>query len=299
MTPLPIDLEPVVSTAVLEKFRPWTGTVPRGYFVYFLGNRARADYWAFPAEIRRLYDRERVESFSGPSIDDNIFDWLILLEAVVEARNDFTMVALGAGWGRWLVAAALAVRQLSDIPIRLVGVEAEPTHFQWMKQHFRDNGIDPEDHDLIEAAVSSRNGLAWFYFGKPDAWYGQSVIQDETLDCTAAAGEIDYNGEKAKLVRSIDICEILQGHSRVDYLHMDVQGVELDVLSKDPQLLSRKVKRVLVGTHSGDIEIGLRQLFGSLNWHRQYDIPLNGVVTVGNVAVTLGDGVQVWINPEI
>src|SRR5437868_1402944 len=114
MTPRPAA--PVISTAVLKQFHPWEGTVPAGFFAYFLGNLTRADYWAFPEETRRQYDHERFETFSAPLIDDNIFDWLILLETVVEARDEFTMVALGAGWGRWLVAAALAVKQFSQIP---------------------------------------------------------------------------------------------------------------------------------------------------------------------------------------
>ena len=45
-------MTPDISTAVLDKFRPWCGIVPSGYFAYFLGNLTRADYWAFPKEIR-------------------------------------------------------------------------------------------------------------------------------------------------------------------------------------------------------------------------------------------------------
>jgi hypothetical protein len=70
---------PVVNTEVLKKFRPWAGIVPAGYFAYFLGDITRAHYWAFSKDIRAIYDRERFEAFSGPSIDDNIFDWLVLL----------------------------------------------------------------------------------------------------------------------------------------------------------------------------------------------------------------------------
>jgi hypothetical protein len=80
---------------------------------------------------------------------------------------------------------------------------------------------------------------------------------------------------------------------------MDVQGAELDVLSKDPRILNSKVTRVLVGTHSAEIEAGLRKLFRGLNWHCQYDVPLNGKVSVDEVVVTVGDGVQVWINPNL
>ena len=286
-----------ISTAVLDKFRPWSGTVPSGYFAYFLGNLTRADYWAFSKEIRALYDRERFEAFSAPSIDDNIFDWLVLLEAVVDAHGSFTMAALGAGWGRWLVAGAFAAKQFGDLPFRLIGVEAEPTHFKWMQEHFSDNGIDPADHELIEAAAAGRSGQAWFYFGKPDSWYGQSLIHDVALERAPAANETEYNGEKARLVRTIDLTELFANYRRIDYLHMDIQGAELDVLSNAPDVLKRKVKRVLVGTHSNDIEDGLRRLFGDLGWRAQYDFPLNTHLRINGAEVALGDGVQVWINP--
>ena len=290
---------PTVSTAVLKKFQPWSGTVPAGFFAYFLGNLTRADYWAFPAEIRQAYDRERFERFSGPAIDDNIFDWLILLEAIAEARDQFVMVALGAGWERWLVAAALASKQFSGISCRLVGVEAEPTHFRWMLEHFRDNGISPGEHDLIEAAASGESGRAWFYVGKSDSWYGQSIICDRTLKPVMGSSEIEYNGERARLVRTVDLAEITSRYRRIDYLHMDIQGAELDFLAAHPKTLSRKVKRVLVGTHSAEIESGLRTLFTGLNWQCQYDVPLNGQIRVNDALLALGDGVQVWINPEI
>src|SRR5262249_57012900 len=81
------------------------------------------------------------------------------------------MVALGSGWGRWLVTGAQAAQQ-KGLPFHLVGVEAEPTHYRWMMQHFHDNRIDPLQHELLQAAASSQNGEAWFYFGKADPWYG-------------------------------------------------------------------------------------------------------------------------------
>jgi FkbM family methyltransferase len=290
---------PTVNTAVLSRFRGWEGTVRPGFFAYFLGNQTRADYWAFPEDIRRLYDRERYETFSRPSLDDNIFDWLVLLEAVVEARDEFTMVALGAGWGRWLVAAALAVKQLHSMPCRLVGVEAEPTHFRWMLEHFRDNDLDPAGHNLIEAAASGRSGRTWFYCGKPASWYGQSIISDKALEKLTGETEVEYNEERARLVRTVDLAEVTERYRRIDYLHMDVQGAEKEILAAAPQILDRKVKRVLVGTHSTEIEAGLRDLFGGLNWRCQYDIPMNGNCVIDGVAVSLGDGVQVWINPSI
>lgn len=294
------DLNTVsVDTQILNRFRPWSGVVPSGFFAYFLGNLTRADYWAFSKEIRAIYDRERHETFSIPSLDDNIFDWLVLLEAVADAKNSFTMAAVGAGWGRWLVAGAFAAQQLGGLTVRLIGIEAEPTHFRWMLEHFRDNHLDPAEHDLIEAAAAARSGQAWFYVGSPDSWYGQSIIQGDVLPGAAADGEIVHNGYNARQVRTVDLRDLLGKYSRIDYLHLDIQGAELDFLSAHPTVLSRTVKRVLVGTHSSEIEHGLRRLFSGLGWRAQYDFPMNAQLRVNETVINLGDGVQAWINPEL
>lgn len=63
--------------------------------------------------------------------------------------------------------------------------------------------------------------------------------------------------------------------------------------------ITGRFERVLVGTHSTDIENGLRRLFSDLKWHCQCDFPMNGQVRVDDVVVELGDGVQVWINPSL
>jgi hypothetical protein len=51
--------------------------------------------------------------------------------------------------------------------------------------------------------------------------------------------------------------------SPLDYMHMDIQGAELDFRSYRPELLDAKVRLVNIGTHSAKIEVGLRQLFNA------------------------------------
>jgi FkbM family methyltransferase len=290
----------VISSEVLDQFEPWHGTVPAGYFAYFMGNITRADYWAFTPEVRALYDKERVEWFSRPSVDDNTMDWLIMLEGVVAAQDRFTMVALGAGWGRWLVGGAKAAEQ-KGLPYHLIGVEAEPTHYRWMVEHFRDNGIDPQQHELLEAAASDSNGEAWFFFGKSDSWYGQSIITDADMSRAGQqrGGVQTYEGETAMRVRTLDLVEITKNVETVDYMHMDIQGAEYNVLSAHPEVLQAKVKRVLIGTHSHEIEQNLRNMFQGLGWVLQYDVPMDGYIMVDGKVVEVGDGAQSWINPAL
>ena len=46
-----------------------------------------------------------------PTPSEDYFEWIDLLEAVAAAEDRFTMLDLGAGFGRWGIRGALAARQ--------------------------------------------------------------------------------------------------------------------------------------------------------------------------------------------
>src|SRR4029077_5803486 len=119
-------------------------------------------------------------SFPPPPFDEEYFEWIDLLESVRAARGRYVVGELAAGYGRWSLRAARALERMNPLPLTIVAVEAEPTHFAWMKEHFSDNGIDPPLHDLIPAAVSCTEGFISFHVGKPSAWYGQSIVGNAT-----------------------------------------------------------------------------------------------------------------------
>ena len=145
---------------IFDEFTQWRGTPPSGHQANFLGQFTR------PAFNSDIVPSDGPVAGKFPRIDqEEIFEWITLLEAVLEAKDTFTMAELGAGFGRWLVAGACAQRR-PDLAIRLIGVEAEPTHFGWMKEHLRDNGINPDNHRLIQAAATSDGRPVHFTFGE-------------------------------------------------------------------------------------------------------------------------------------
>jgi hypothetical protein len=72
------------------------------------------------------------------------------------------MVELGAGYGRWAVRAAAALRQLRPIPFHLIAVEGEPRHYRWLRQHLSDNRIASDACTLIEGVVSDHRTKCFF-----------------------------------------------------------------------------------------------------------------------------------------
>ena len=290
----PSPEEIVIDPAIFAPFKPWSGWVPGGYFAEWTGTLTRVDVWAFSEDRLAIFNRDRHEDKTVPINGEIALDWAPLAQAVNEASDTFRMAALGAGFGRWLAAgAALAAQTGRDY--RLLGIEAEPQHFEWMLRHFKENKIPESRYIALNAAAVGTPGDCWFAVGNSQAWYGQTVYsKDHALP------------ENAKLRRSkgVTIDEILSLLTPLDYLHMDIQGAELDVLSYRPDRLNREVRLLNIGTHSAEIETGLRKLFRGLGWECLYDVKLGSKhpIRLGETVVPefeFGDGVQVWRNPRL
>ena len=161
-------------------------------------------------------------------------EWASSLRAVLEARDRFVCIELGAGWGPWLVATAAAARQRGIADIRLAGVEASNEHFQFMARHFRDNGLDPDAHSLFRGVIGTTDGLARFpkLLDSTADWGAQAVYSQPS----AGDGEPrfrDYRGlefETVDEVPCLSLDTLLRRYDRIDLLHCDIQGAEGEVL---------------------------------------------------------------------
>ena len=294
---------------VLAGVACWVGDVPPGFTVDFLGVRTRVK---FTEGMVPGGAAERGPHFGQPPLppfDEEYFEWIDVIEAVKAARGGFVMVELGAGYGRWLVRAVAALRRFNPLPFRLVAVEAEPTHFEWLHEHLRDNDIHPAEQTLIEAAVNATGDPVRFYVGDPSGWYGQAIAPGAPvhrlwrvfLGMRAALGWRPRAGEwdgRTLSVRGITLDSILHRLPRVDLVDLDVQGAELDVLGACIERLDAQVKRIHIGTHGADIESGLREVFGGRGWQLVNDYPSQSRSATPYGEIEFQDGVQTWVNPR-
>ena len=193
------------------------------------------------------------------------------------------------------------------MPFHLIGVEAEPTHFRWMQQHLTDNSVGATSLTLIEAAVANHDGQVRFHVGDPSAWYGQAIdlsqpVQERRFSRLRKPGarleRRSARGERTITdVRAVTLPSILDGLQPVDLIDLDVQGVEADVLESAGDALSRKVKRIHIGTHSAENEERLRALFGRLGWEKLNDYECGTEADTAWGVISFQDGVQTWQNP--
>ena len=297
------------SPPVFSRFTPWAGEVAPGWTVNWLGVRTRASIQSVSGAAETA---TRVVH-AAPAVSEDFFEWLSVLESVVESDGRYTMVELGAGWGRWLVNAAAALRQVD--PARhclLVGVEAEPTHFAWLAQHLRDNDLEPGEHMLVRAAVSARDGSVRFQQGDPAGWYGQAIeLPDPAAQASGPVSRVirwsrntaanaaarGPHARRTRRVRAVSLATLLGRLDAVDLVDADVQGVEADVFEAARDALDAKVARVHVGTHGVENEERLRSLFGGLGWECRFDYAGGRAHETPWGPASFEDGAQSWVNP--
>jgi FkbM family methyltransferase len=227
-----------------------------------------------------------------PAKNEMLFEWIDLLDAVSSAGDQATIIDLGAGYGRWLVIAALAAKQLGK-RFYVIGVEAEPTHYEWMLEHLADNGIPPSDYATIHAPVSDCAKDVLFVQGHPAEWYGQGILEKSD------SGYGDWPKASVTKLRAIPAADVIRHYPLIDALHMDIQGEELRVVPSIMELAGKNVRRMHVETHTREIDEALPTVFREHGWIPRFQFPCSTpAVATPFGPIDFQGGVQSWENPR-
>lgn len=261
-------------------FPPWSGPTEAEFYYDFLGVRTRLRYLWLP-------DWVSGHTFGHPESEKHFLhshaEWLGTLRAVLEAKDKLVAIELGAGWGPWLVAAYRAALARGLVNIKCVGIEGMIEHVEMLRQHCDDNGLTPENRVLIHGIVGVEDGTAYF-----------PVSSDPRADWGAQAAFDDTQPPNTTAVRCISLRTLLSWFDRVDLIHCDIQGAEVNVVPAAMNDLNRKVRRVVIGTHSHDIDRTLIEAFRAAGWQDEALVP--GPL---NEHGYHEDGTQVWRNPRV
>lgn len=277
---------------VLRQFAPFAEEpVGPHAFRNFVGAETRLNF-LHPSLSWKAGQVEGVTRPSAPGLH-GLAEWIGSLRSVLEARDRLTVMELGAGWGPWLVSCALAARKRGITDIRLIGVEGSAEHHRYMRQHFTDNGLDPDAYELHHAVVGTEDGVAHFpKLIDPVADYGASAaFEAEEHEAAAERGELEA-------VTCLSLKGLLESSGRVDLMHMDIQGHEQAVLEAAMDGVDALVHRAIIGTHSRSIDAALLELFSSRGWYLEYEKPARLMQTASGGLHFVDDGEQVWLNPR-
>jgi len=266
-------------------FKPFHFQKPQiepGYRIDRIGAYTREHY--MPAD---WFDTSEV-----PALSEGLFEWIDLLDAVATSDRTVRVIDLGAGYGRWLVIAALAAKQLGK-KCHLVGVEAEPVHFAWMIEHFRDNKIGAGTFLAIQAPVAAEEQEVLFVEGHASEWYGQSILPDVNT------GYGSWAEAKIRKQRAISALSVIDRFSKIDALHMDLQGEELHIVPSIMDVASKNTRRMHVETHTDEIDRTLPGVFERHGWIPRFQFPQSTLdVETPLGKINFQGGIQSWENPR-
>lgn len=216
-------------------------------------------------------------------------EWTALLEATLMAGPKATFMELGAGWGPWLVRAHAGMGRLKPPgQAQLIAVEADPDYHEILRAHFCANGIDPERHQIIPAAVAPKAGTVSFE---------AAARKEDTWGLAVASWSSGEAGRRP--LPAVSLEELLGKAPSFDLIHCDIQGREIEVLSAcPPALFDSKVKRLMLGTHGRAIEEAAMKLLGSRGWILRAEMPCQFKLRPKGARLWR-DGAQYWVNPAL
>jgi hypothetical protein len=313
---------------VFREIKPWSGVVPAGFTMDFLGIRMRKSFREPWGHDPRFVDGEYLE-LSRPTLEDLDFwfeaaDWIL---AAREARERFVMVTLGALHGYQAVGSFRTLQVLNPLPCKLVAVEPIPENMDRVRLHMRDNGIDPDEHWLLQTVISDRNEPAFFPIGSPGLGAQNCIATNEPaarqgyFDLFTDQGQVkealanillrNTTGLKRELipgqpfigeikpVSSITLRDILSPFDRVDLIESDIQESEILVFPPFMDLLKKKARRIHIATHGASVHERLVRLFKDEGWEivfcyepdSQFETPIGALRT--------NDGVLSVRNPGL
>ncbi|TPK31702.1 FkbM family methyltransferase [Mesorhizobium sp. B2-5-3] len=237
-----------------------------------------------------------------PIPDDQLraeaIEYFATLDALERApSNSFTMAEFGASYAPWACFSAVLAKRSARKNISITAVEASKYLFGLIEGHLAENGISGHSADirLVNGAVAT--GRCTLYFPKVAS---AAENGGRTENGTVA---VDYLGRvvEHEEVQGYPVSDLLP-EGVTDLIHVDIQGMEGDVLSSAIDVLNEKVRCIFVGTHSRKIEGELLELFHANAWTLVRERPTRFNYTKDRKEITgwtTRDGGQYWLNPRI
>ena len=202
-------------------------------------------YWEMEKTMSKEFDQfsQRIHNFQKGFSEEEL-ERQCFLSIVNEIKdNEINMFELGAGTGRMslMLAGIVDFNLIPNVNNKIyycLAVEAEPTHYSWLVEHFKKQNVKGK---TIHGAVSEKSGYVNFDISlDPSSIYGQTITQNS-----------DYK------IKSFTVDELINiyNFSKVNIIHVDVQGYEANVLSGAKNAVKQGlVDYWFIGTHERYLE---------------------------------------------
>jgi len=259
-----------------------------------------------PESQTEWQERDRAIRAEGKMPGTEFFEDCFLSVLADIKREHVNMFELGAGWGRLCLAVAgvvdYRVIPLTPVSYRCLAVEGEPTHCQWIKEHFEAQNINGT---LVYGAVANRNGSCRFLVQPaPDVCYGQAIVPVFSPRKVPILGNIYSMLKKKNTIKipmyTVDRLITKYDFDHVDFICMDIQGAEYKaMLGAAESIKNDLIDYLLIGTHDRELNDSLRTLLCP-KFDLIVDIyPRTVGIVDGFLPVACQDGIQLYKRKNI
>lgn len=237
-------------------------------------------------------------------------EYAALALSLVHDRPHYRSVEVGAGWAPWAVAGLVVARRMQKHG-HGIAVEVDTRHARWAMQHAADNDIPAQlitgSPTEIKNQILAEQAFEGLLVVQAACWHSEATLRFPEIDEGDMGGAVtsdsdatmDYRG--AHLVHhevpTVTLETLLTEHT--DLLHVDLQGMESEVLIPARDVLDQNVRLLAVGTHDRLIEGQLQNHFLPRDWGLIADDPstaIHDAVRPSLAGFTVQDGNQVYAN---
>ncbi len=215
------------------------------------------------------------------------------IRAVELSGDSFTMIELGCGWGCWMnITGVIAKKQGKQV--HLYGIEGDKGHVQLANDTLTVNGLTPTEYKVYYGIATAKPGVALFPIqDRPGSSWAETPLFNVRR---ADAERLIKSGKYTKLAQ-IPLNEVGEKLGRIDLLHVDIQGGELELIPQAIDYITKTVAYLLIGTHSRQIEGALLDVLTKAGWILEIERP--AILSIGDQVNVPVDGVQGWRNPKL
>lgn len=211
-----------------------------------------------PQQVSASLMAEKAKARQLNCISEREFEVDLFLSALASInKKHVAMIECGAGWGEWCLALA-GVIENAVIPVvpktyGAIGIEGDRYFYNAMNDNFAKLGVGCM---ALYGSIGDRLGIGKFNTGfishnccggnDSSGMFRNSRLLGRLLSMiNTVAGK-----SQSVPLYTVDVLAQKCEMSRIDILHIDVQGSELDVLRGASSCLKRgKIGYILVGTH--------------------------------------------------
>jgi len=309
-----VPIAPDEYPLLLESMR--AATLPSAddeFLVDWMGVRTRISMlpWA-PTELVGTVSTELPIPDDGYRSEDS--EYAALGAALLSARHTFRIVEVGAGWAPWAVAGLVVARRMG-LAAKGIAVEADPVKAAWAQQHADDNRVSVERIEGTPQEIATALAVPQvtdLRLVVAAVWYEATILQFPLVSAddmgaavwTLPGTDVDYRGAHVphRDVPSVTMRDLLLDDQLTDLLHVDVQGLEYELLSATAGEVQDHTRLMNVGTHSRWNEGMLQEFFLSRGWGLRIDQPCKAHFTMTHPTLpgfTVQDGNQLYENPFV